>query len=209
VEQIIRADMAEVLALRADLAFLRGDGSAGSPVGIRNKAGLTPGPDLGANGRTPTFDDLKDTVAALRAVNAPFLNPAWVFNGRLLSTLEKVKDNDGHYLADAGLLTFDAAGGGGTLLGYRFVTTAQIPTNTVTGTSTDTSDIYFSSDWSECWIGENSGLSIDASKDASYWDGTQWISAFQNRQTLFRAVMAHDIGLRRPELFVVMRGARP
>jgi HK97 family phage major capsid protein len=121
----------------------------------------------------------------------------------------KLKDGQGRYLADAGLLTFDATGGGGTLLGFPFRTTAQIPTNVVTGTSTDTTEVYFSSDWAEAWIGENDTLTIDASGEANYWDGTQWVSAFQNRQTLFRAVMTVDFGLRRPQLFTVMLGVRP
>jgi HK97 family phage major capsid protein len=141
-EQVIRGDIAEVLALREDLSYLRGVAAAGEPLGIRNTAGLTPAPNLGANGRTPTFDDLKDMVAALRTVNAPFNRPGWAFNGRLLNTLEKVKDNTGRYLADAGLLTFDDTGAGGTLLGYRFRTSSQIPTNVVTGTSADTTEVY-------------------------------------------------------------------
>ena len=210
VDRIIRLDLAEVLALRADLAFLRGTGSASEPVGIANLAGLTPGPDLGMNGDTPDYDVLKDTVAAMRAINAPFLNPGWIFHPRLLSTLEKMKDAEGRYLADAGLLSFDATGGGGTLLGFRFATTTQIPITITTGTSTDTTDLYFSSDWQECWVGENEEFGIEMSSEAAYTvDGTNWNSAFQQNQTLFRAVMHHDIGLRRPALFTVVTGVRP
>ena len=40
VEEVIRRDLAEVLALRADLAFLRGTGLGGEPLGIRNKPGV-------------------------------------------------------------------------------------------------------------------------------------------------------------------------
>jgi HK97 family phage major capsid protein len=209
VEAVIRADMAEVLALRADLAFLRGTGAAGEPLGIRNTAGLTAAPSLGANGGTPTYDDLMDMVAALRNANAPFNRPGWVFHPRLLSTLEKVKDLQDRYLKDSGLLTYNITGGGGTLLGYPFATTTQIPTTATTGTSNDTSEIYFSSDWQEAWVGENDTLTIEASGEATYWDGTAWVSAFQNRQTLFRATLAHDFALRRPQLFTVMTGVRP
>jgi HK97 family phage major capsid protein len=73
VDDIIEGDLAEVLALRADLSFLHGTGGAGEPVGITQTAGTTPGPNLG--GQPPTFDDLMDTVAALRAANAPFTSP--------------------------------------------------------------------------------------------------------------------------------------
>lgn len=209
-ELIVRKDLAEVMALRADLAFLRGTGTANEPLGIRNAADLTPAPSLGTNGATPTFDNLMDLVAALRAVNAPFARPGWIFHPRLLSTLEKVKDTTGRYLADAGLLTYDPTGGGGTLLGFRFVTTTQIPINVTTGSSTDTTELYFSSDFDEAWIGENLELEIAVSGEASYsTDGSVWNSAFQQNQTLFRAVTSHDIGLRRPQLFSVMTGVRP
>jgi HK97 family phage major capsid protein len=210
-DQVIREDLAEVLAMRADLAFLRGTGTDPEPRGIRNVAGLTPGPDLGNNGATPTFDDLKDTVANLRAIDGPFRRPGWIFNPRLLSTLEKVKDSAGRYLADAGLLTFDPTGGGGTLLGYPFVTTTQIPIGLTVGTSDDTTELYFSSDWQECWIGDNQQLTIEVSAEASYTTdgGTTWRSAFQSDQTLFRAKTTHDLGLRRPHLFTVVAGVRP
>jgi HK97 family phage major capsid protein len=210
-EEIIRRDLAEVLALREDLAFLRGSGTAAEPLGIRNTSGLTAAPSLGTNGGTPSFDNLKDVVANLRGLNAPFQRPGWVFHPRTINTLEKVKDSTGRYLADAGLLTFDPTGGGGTLLGMPFATTTQIPVNVTTGTSTDTSEIYFSSDWNDAWVGSNTELEIDFDSSATYTPdgGTTWISSFQNRQTVFRAVVRHDFALRRPQLFSVMAGVRP
>jgi HK97 family phage major capsid protein len=149
-------------------------------------------------------------VARLRATNAPFARPGWVFNGRLLNTLEKLKDSTGRYLQDAGLLTFDRAGGGGTLLGFPFVTTSQIGTNLTRGTSTDTTYVVFGSDWDEGWAGEAQELQIALSTDAAYQDsGGVWHSSFTERQTLFRATTVHDFALRRPQLWVVMEGIRP
>jgi HK97 family phage major capsid protein len=209
VEEIVRRDLAEVLALRADLAFLRGTGTGGEPRGIRNTPGLTPAPSLGTNGRQPAFDDLKEVVASLRNANAPFSRPGWIFHPRTIGTLERYKDADGHYLAETGLLSFDATGGGGTLLGFPFRTTTQIPINLSVGSSSDCSEIYYSSDWDEAWVGEEDTLRIEVSGEATYWTGADWVSAFQSRQHLFRATLVHDIGLRRPQLFTVMTGVRP
>jgi HK97 family phage major capsid protein len=209
IEQIVRTDLAEVLALRGDLAFLRGTGTGGEPRGIRNTPGLTPAPAIGTNGRQPTFDDLKEVVAALRNVNAPFSRPGWVFHPRTIGTLEKFKDADGHYLAETGLLTFDATGGGGSLLNFPFRTTTQIPINLSVGSSSDCSEIYFSSDWTEAWVGEEDELRISVSGEATYWTGSDWVSAFQSRQHLFRATWTHDLGLRRPSLFTCVVGVRP
>lgn len=59
-------------------------------------------------------------------------------------------------------------------------------------------------------MGENADLAIEASMEAAYVDGSSnWHSAFQNRQALFRAVQCVDFALRRPQLFVVMTGVRP
>jgi hypothetical protein len=56
----------------------------------------------------------------------------------------------------------------------------------------------------ETIVGENMSLEIDVSSEASYTPdgGTTWISAFQNAQTLFRAIMRHDITHRRPNQVV-------
>jgi len=211
VEQVLREDLAEVLSLRADLAFIQGSGGA-EPLGIRNATGLTAAPSLGTNGGTPTFDNLKDSVANLRAANATFTRPGWLFHPRTINTLDKIKDGQGRYLAETGLLEFDSTGGGGRLLSFPFTTSTQIPTNVTTGTSADTSYIVFSSDWQEAWVGENvETLAIEASSEATYTTdgGTTWVSSFQSRQTLFRALAAHDFALRRPALFTVMTGVRP
>ncbi len=210
VEQVIREDLAEVLALRQDLAFVQGPGGS-EPLGFVNHAGLTPARNLGVNGRAIDFDDLKAMVAAVRMQNAPFERPGWLFHPHLLSRLELLKDGDGRYLADAGLLSFAPTGAGGTLLGYRFATSTQIPVNVTTGSSTDTSYIVFGSDWQEAWVGENESLSIEASSEASYTPdgGTTWISSWQNQQVVFRASPTHDFALRRPQFFTVMQGVRP
>jgi hypothetical protein len=57
-------------------------------------------------------------------------------------------------------------------------------------------------------VGENQQLEIAVSDQASYTPdgGTTWISAFQNNQTLFRAVIRHDITHRRKNQVIVQRG---
>lgn len=111
-DAVIRQDLAEIMALRADRAFLLGDGPDPEPIGIFNTPGLTPGPDLGTNGSAPDYDTLKETAALLRAENAPFNKPGWIFNPRTLATFDQLKDSTGRYLSDTGLLSFDSTGGG-------------------------------------------------------------------------------------------------
>lgn len=209
-DQVLREELAEVMALSADHGYLFGKGSEHQPLGITKAAGLTTAPNLGANGGTPTFDNLKDLVANVRMANGRFQRPGWAFNPRTINTLEKIKDTTGRYLADAGLLTFDKTGGTGTLLEMPFVTTTEIPVNTKTGTNEDTSVIIFGSDWQEAWVGVEEALTINISKEAMYKDQEgNWQSSFTNRQTLWLAESVTDIALRRPQWFSVMGGVRP
>lgn len=210
-DQALRTDLSQVIALRADLAFLRGTGSGGEPAGLLTFAGTTPAPDLGVDGAVPSYDDLMNLLAGLRDVNAPFLSPGWIFNPRLINVLQRMKTSNGTYLSsDPNLLTFDPTGGGGRLLGLPFRTTSQIPSNLHVGTSTDCSEIYLSSDWSEYWVGQDADLRIEVSNEASYTPdgGTTWVSAFQNDQSLFRSIIWLDGAPRRPQLFSVMTGVR-
>jgi HK97 family phage major capsid protein len=211
-DDLIRRDLVEVLSLRADLAFIRGTGVGQEPRGIRNVSGVNV-VELGTgNGAQATFDDLLELVGAARTANAPMGKPGWILHPNILSSLERYKSSDGHYLArGTDLLRTDPAGTGGFLLGFPFRTSTQIPANITMGTSSDTSEVYFSSDWDEAIIGEEDALRIDVSSEANYSPdgGTTWISAFQNRQSIFRATWCHDVGLRRPGLFWVVTGIRP
>jgi HK97 family phage major capsid protein len=210
-DQALRTDLSQVIALRADLAFTRGTGSGGEPLGLLNTSGLTAAPDLGVDGAVPTFDNLMDMIGGLRDVNAPFLSPGWCFSPRLITVLQKMKTSTGAYLSsDPSLLSFDPTGGGGRLLGLPFKTSSQIPANLHVGTSTDCSEIYLSSDWSEFWVGMDGDIRIEVSNEASYTPdgGTTWISSFQNDQSLFRCILWIDGAPRRPALFSAMTGVR-
>jgi hypothetical protein len=63
------------------------------------------------------------------------------------------------------------------------------------GRRTTRPNAIFSSDWDTVWIGENVALEIDVSNTAPYSaDGTTWHSAWQERQSVFRALASHGIG---------------
>jgi hypothetical protein len=84
--------------------------------------------------------------------------------------------------------------------------------NVTKGTSTDTSYVIFSSDWNELVVGEETnGFLLTTSSEASYSPdgGTSWVSAFQADMTLFKALVAHDLGLRRPAFVSLLEGVRP
>jgi HK97 family phage major capsid protein len=210
-EDVIRNDMAATLSGRQDLAFLQGLGGGNEPLGVRNQDGLTPAPDLGPDGGSPDLNDFRQMIGRVRSVNARFQRPGWIFHPDVLTYLESLTDSTGRPLLESeNLLTVDATGGGGTFLGYRFSTTSRIPTTLTMGTSADCTYAIFGSDWQEAWVGLNLDLVLETSNDATYSTdgGTTHISAWQQRQTVFRALAAHDFALRRPEYFTVMEGIR-
>jgi HK97 family phage major capsid protein len=130
-------------------------------------------------------------------------------SSRTLATLERIKDVAGHYLGnEAGLLSSDPQGASGTLFGFQYRVTNQIPNSL--GSGSDESFVVFSSDWQELWDGENESLTLELSTEAAYTTdgGTTWNSAFQQNQSLFRAITIVDVAPRRPELFVVGTGVK-
>lgn len=209
IETVIKTDMAAAMAIAQDQGLLFGNATSGAPKGIATYANLTPGPSLGANGSAPTFQLLQQVPAALRAVNAPFLNPGWIVSPKLISFLLTLTDSVGRplFAGNADLLSLDDSGMTGRLLGFPFVASNQIPSNLTQGSSTNASQIIFSSDWQECYFLEWEGISMAASSEASYTpDGSTWISSFQSNQTLFRPITRHDVQLRRPQFFVASTG---
>lgn len=219
VDEIVRNDLVVVMALREDLAFLRGTGSSGEPTGLRNLSGITLNPIQAppANGFQPTLPQLRKMLAVFRTLNAVNLNPVWFFNPAFLTYLEGLTDTLGRFLVDTSLLTYDdnAQLGGtnpgglmsGRFLGARFFASNQIPANLTQGTASNATDLTLVN-VSELIIGINQELEIDLSSEASYTPdgGTTWISSFQNNQTLFRTVLRHDIAHRRPNQVLVQTG---
>src|SRR5207253_43222 len=90
-EAFVRADLVEVMALREDLAFLRGTGSGGEPTGFRNMSGITLNPIslTGApNGFQITLGQTRRIKAVYRSLNARAVRLVWFFNPSVITYLE-------------------------------------------------------------------------------------------------------------------------
>lgn len=206
-DALIRDDLVEVIALREDLAFLRGTGAGGEPLGLRNKVGVTTDPiTVPANGFQPTMSDLRMIRAFYLNNNAGAVDLAWFFHPAFFAYLSTQTDADGHFLLDANLLSLNDDGRGGVLDGTRFFLSTQIPINLTVGTSSNATDLMLVN-MRECILGINQELELATSTEAAWSpDGTNWHSAFQQNQTLFRAVVRHDIAHRRPSQIIVQTG---
>ncbi|NDJ36582.1 MAG: phage major capsid protein [Chloroflexi bacterium] len=196
VEQLVMADLARVLALEEDASYLRGAGTGSTPEGLENITGVNVDTTtLGANGGTPSFDNLADMVYRLDADDVPGEGRAWIVHPRTVNTLRQIKGADQQYLwADPA-----QPGDPPTLWGYPVFTTTSVPINETQGTSDDCSTVYLGA-WPEFLIGQRKALELRASDAAG--------TAFEYDQVFIRAIMRVDCNVRHPASFEVLKGVR-
>lgn len=192
---VVRDDLIAALAQRSDLAFIRDAGSQYAPRGLRYWA---PAANvIGANATVNLANvtvDLGKLVLQLVANNVRMLRPGWLLAPRTWNYLMTVRDANGNFAFRDEMLT-------GTLWGYPFAVTSQIPVNL--GGGTNESEVTLA-DFADVIIGESTQVLIDSSPDAAYWDGTQVVAAYSQDQTVLRAIVEHDLVMRHAESVAVL-----
>lgn len=146
IEGLVRADVAMALGLGIDSACINGTGASNQPRGIRNVVGVGL-VALGTNGAAPTWQSQIDLVKTCKIANADqgtlgFLTNASAW-GKLMGT-PKVAGQPIFILEDPGT----------TLLGRRFETSEQVPSNLVKGASGAVCSAEIYGNWAELLIGE-------------------------------------------------------
>lgn len=195
-DTIVRDDLVAAMAVREDLAFLRGDGTANTPRGIRNW--IPSGNILTMTGSvtlaTVTYD-LGRLILALKNNNIPMIRPGWMFAPRVEMYLMTLQTSTGNYAFRDEMLQ-------GKLWGLPYATSTQIPTNLGGGTE---SEVYMV-DFRDVVLGESEQIILDVSQEAAYYDGSQVIAAFSQDQTVIRAMSMHDLGMRHDASAAVLTG---
>lgn len=195
-DTIVRDDLVTAMALREDLAFLRGDGLSNTPKGLRfwaaapNILVATATVNL-ANVRT----DLNRMVTRLNRNFSRKLRVGWIIPVGVEAYLQSLYtggDNKAFPEMD-----------NGRLLNYPYAVSSQIPENL--GAGTNETEIYLV-DFADVMIGEASDLAIDVSTEAAYHDGTNLQSAFSRDETVMRAIAEHDFAPRHVGSIVVLTG---
>ncbi len=200
VEAIIRNDLILTMARREDLAFLLGDGSGNSPVGLLNLC-------AGANKLTVVPFTSQDNATVVGQVSAvlqgmllvleqgfsQMIRPVWIMPPVVKNFLLTLRDGVGNYI-------FKDEINSGTLMGVPWKTTAQLPTNLNTASSApavNNGAYLYLTDFADVVIGETYNVLVDASDVASYKDGGgNIVSGFQRDQTVFRVISEHDFNIR-------------
>lgn len=187
VDTIVRDDLVAALGQRSDLAFLRDDGTDFTPTGLLHW--VIAANTFGANGTVNLANvttDLATMVLKLRSSNCRMLRVGWIMSPRTEMYLMTVRDGNGNFAFRDEMLR-------GTLWTFPFAVTTQIPENL--GGGTNETELYLA-DFADVVIGEAQTLLVDVSTEAAYHDGSAVVAAFSRDETVIRAILLHDLGMR-------------
>jgi HK97 family phage major capsid protein len=190
-DSVVTNAMGAVMALELDRACLRGDGSAASPVGIRNTPNIQT-VDLGANGAalsaTAGYSFWSQAVQKVQEKNGE--PNATIFAPRTAGVLDRLLD--GMNNPQRPPESFQE---------LEQLVTNQVPVNLTKGTSNVASESYVA-DFTELLVGIRTDLTFEMTRLAGDSSG----SAFRNLQVWIRTYLRADVALMRPEHFVLIDG---
>ena len=191
---VVEDDLRYGIGLRADLAFLRGDGTQYVPNGLES---LCPTANVFNSQASPDLakmtTDLTKLVLALEEGNSRMIRPGFVFAPRIKQALMTIRDSNGNFAFRDEMLA-------GTLWGFPYGVSNQIPTNLGAGTES----LVFFADWADVVIAESMTIELEASSVAAYHDGSQVQAAYSLDQTVVRAIEKHDFGVRHEESIAML-----
>lgn len=194
-DMIVRDDAVSAMATREDQAFLRDDGTQFTPKGLRH---WVPAANIMQANATVNLanvtSDLAAMILTLREANVRFLNVNWIMAPRTEFFLLSLRDANGNFAYRDEMLR-------GTLWGFPYGSTTEMPTNL--GTGGDESEIMLV-DFADVLLGESNTLEVMASDVAAYFDGSQVQAAFSLDQTVIRLIAHHDLQVRHEESLALM-----
>lgn len=183
VEQLVREDLAAVLARALDSAAIAGTGSSNDPTGILNTSGVTKLP-LGTTGGPLSYYNVQDLMGLVMTANAAQGSLAFLSNTKVRQHAAKMITAQGLPLG----------------LDKIFQDTPQtwsnlVPSNLTKGGGTGLSALIYGN-WADLLIGFWSELDILVNPFES--------TAYSKGNVQVRAMMTCDIQLRHPESFAAI-----
>ena len=183
IEQLVRADLAAVLARALDSAAIFGTGLNHDPVGILHTPGVAVLP-LGANGAPITYDAIADLMGQVMGANAMGDDMGFLGNTKVRQHVAKMLNLQGQPLG------FDTI-----FEGQPQAWSNLVPSNGTKGTGTGLSSLIYGN-WSDLILGFWSELDVLVNP----YDG----AAYSKGNVLVWAMMTCDIAVRHPESFAAI-----
>lgn len=184
IEALVRDDLGKSMAQQLDYTALFGTGVAPSPRGIIAQAGI----NRFTFGTDPLYPGYVSAIVALDDSKISISNGAWIANAGCWGA--GISQPRFEYTGITVITEPTAPAGGsmgGTLLGYPYYKTQQIPN------SGSTNGLVFFGNWSDLLIGQ--------------WDGTEVtvdpFTLMQNAQIRVAILEFVDLNVRYPEAFAV------
>lgn len=157
VENMVRGDLARVLALKIDLAGLYGTGSNSEPLGLKLTTGIGT-EDFAAD--APTFAEVVALESDVATANALLGSPVYLMNAAMRGNLKTTKKDAG-----SGIFIME----GNEVNGYRGVLSNQVAAN----------DLWFGN-FADLIIGYFSGLDLMVDPYTHSTSGTVRVVAMQD-----------------------------
>jgi HK97 family phage major capsid protein len=179
VEALVRNDLAAGIAVALDEAALGGAKTNG-PTGVRGTSGIG-SVAIGTNGGAPTWASIVSLIREVEIDNALNGAAAFVTNpkvkAKLMATPKQASGIEGNFLLGPDY---------GSLAGYPFVVSNQIPSNlTKAGSGAVCSAMIFGV-WSDLLIGQWSGIDLLVDPYTGSKEGTVRVTAFVDTDVAVR-----------------------
>lgn len=189
-DQFVRDDLNAIMPLAEDQAYIRGDGTAGSPKGVRyslasaNVFGRT---QAGSSSTVVEIqNDLMKAIRKLEENNVKVKSGFWLMNATTKNGLMGIRDTVANLVFAPEMRT-------GFLMGFPFYVTNQIPNNLGGG---DEGEVYFC-EASELIIGDHQALTVEMFPNGAYVDSSGTMqSGISTDQSVLRALLQSDFTLR-------------
>ncbi len=187
IEQLVREDLAQSLALAIDRAATFGSGAGAEPRGIVNVVGIG-SLALGTDGAALTWADVVELESLVAAANADGDAMAYLTNARVRGALKRSEK-----AASTAEYIWPDRPGDASVNGRRALVSNQVPSNLTKGSGTNLSAMIYGN-WRDLLIGEWGILDVTAEN----------VTLADSGGLTVRAFMDVDIAVRHPESFAVV-----
>ncbi len=193
---IVRNDLINAIAVREDKAFLYDTGAPATIIKGLKQLATDAYRVFASDGSIAA--DIAKAEKALKDAHIRFVRPGIIMSSRTENYLKY------YYESLSGTYPYLEEMKNGTIFGYPYAVSYEIPTNlTIGSTETNGTELFFV-DFNEVIIGDGEQIYVDISTEAAYKDGANVISAFSKDQTLIRVITENDLILRYDDAIVVI-----
>lgn len=194
IENVLRADLAETLALAIDLAAINGSGASNQPTGILNTSGIGD-VAIGANGGAPTWAHIIELENDVASANADEASCGYLTSPEIRG---KLKQTQRFTSTDSPVWNLERIAEFESMNNYKAFASNQTPKTLVKGTSSDCHAIIFG-DWRHLLVGFwGNGIELLSDPYSNFSDGSIWV----------RAMVDCDIAVRIAAAFSACKDAR-